>query len=83
MHTAGYHAAVTAASILYIAGAALALWRTDAGWPSRMVLALLWPVGPVAFLVTMTILLAASLIAFPLVGALVGAAGLLAWWWVA
>lgn len=80
MHTAGYHAAVTAALILYAAGAALALWRTDAGWPSRMALALLWPLGPVAFLVTMTILLAASLIAFPLVGALVVAAGLLAWW---
>ena len=78
----GLPCGVTAALILYVAGAALALWRTDAGWPSRMALALLWPLGPVAFLVTITILLGASLIAFPVVGALVVAAGLLAWWWV-
>ena len=67
---------------IYLAGAALALWRTDASWPMRITLALLWPIGPAAFVVTVGILLAAALIAFPLVG--VTAAGLAAilWWWV-
>ena len=67
---------------VYAAGALVALWRTDAGWPTRIALALLWPIGPLAFLVTVAILLGASLIAFPVVAGIVGvlvAAGL---WWV-
>ena len=67
---------------VYAAGALVALWRTDAGWPTRIALALLWPIGPLAFLVTVAILLGASLIAFPVVAGVVGvlvAAGL---WWV-
>lgn len=78
-----YDAAVTAALVVYVAGIALALWRTDAGWPIRTALALLWPLGPLAFAVTIALLLAASLIAFPAVGALVVAGALLAWWFVA
>jgi hypothetical protein len=70
---------VNAAVMLYIGGAAVALWRTDASWPTRLVLALLWPIGPLAFVLTVALLLAASVIAFPLVGAIVGAAAL-AWW---
>ena len=67
---------------VYAAGALVALWRTDAGWPTRIALALLWPIGPLAFMVTVAILLGASLIAFPVVAGIVGvlvAAGL---WWV-
>ena len=64
---------------VYGAGVLLALWRTDADWALRILLALLWPLGPVAFGVTISILIAASLIAFPVIGLLV-AAGLLAWW---
>jgi hypothetical protein len=71
--------AVDAALVLYLAGAAVAMWRTDASWPVRIALALLWPIGPVAFLVTVTLLLAASLVAFPLFGAIV-AASAVAWW---
>ena len=52
--------------------------RTDARWATRLALALLWPVGPLAFALTIALLLAASLIAFPLWGALVGGS-LLAW----
>lgn len=68
---------------LYAAGAIVAIWRTDAAWPTRLALAALWPVGPLAFLVTVSILLAASLIAFPVVAGVV-AAGLAAvvWWFV-
>jgi hypothetical protein len=68
--------------MLYLGGAAVALWRTDASWPLRVGVALLWPIGPVAFAVTVSLLLAASLIAFPLIGAIVAGAAL-AWWLLA
>ena len=67
---------------IYGVGAVLALWRTDAGWPTRIALALLWPLGPVAFLITVAILLGASLIAFPVVAGLIAAAAAAAAWWV-
>ena len=67
---------------IYLAGALVALWRTDARWPTRMALALLWPVGPLAFLVTVTILLAASLVAFPLVAGVIALAGAAGAWWL-
>ncbi len=67
---------------IYGVGAVLALWRTDAGWPTRIALALLWPVGPVAFLITVAILIGASLIAFPVVAGLIAAAVAAAAWWL-
>jgi hypothetical protein len=72
---------VSAALMLYLAGSGIALWRTDASWPVRIALALLWPIGPVAFVLTVSLLLAASVIAFPIVGA-IGAAAALTWWWL-
>ena len=69
-----YSAAMTAALAFYLGGAGIALWRADAPWPTRIVLALLWPLGPIAFAVTVSILLLASLIAFPVIGAIVAAA---------
>ena len=67
---------------LYAAGAIVAIWRTDAAWPTRLAVAALWPVGPLAFLVTVGILLAASLIAFPLVAGVIAAAAATALWWI-
>ena len=67
---------------VYAAGVLLALWRTDAGWLTRIVLALLWPLGPLAFVVTVVVLLGASLIAFPLVAGVVAAVGAVAIWWL-
>ena len=67
---------------IYVAGAALALWRTDASWPTRIVLALLWPIGPVAFLITVAILVGASLVAFPLVAGGIAALVAAAVWWL-
>jgi hypothetical protein len=53
----------------------------DARPLERVMLALLWPLGPIAFVVTITILLAAALIAYPMVGVpLLVAVGVL--WWV-
>lgn len=67
---------------VYAAGALVALWRTDASWPIRIALALLWPIGPLAFLVTVAILLGASLIAFPVVAGLIAAIVAVAAWWL-
>jgi hypothetical protein len=44
-----------------------ALVRTDARPAERVLLSLLWPLGPLAFVVTVALLLGASVIAFPLV----------------
>jgi len=52
----------------------------DARPGSRLGLALLWPLGPLAFVVTITILLAAALIAYPAFGAAVLIAAGVAWW---
>jgi hypothetical protein len=65
---------VTAVLVLYAVGVAVAVWRADAPWPARIGLALLWPLGPMAFIATVSILLAASLIAFPVAGVAVAAA---------
>ena len=52
----------------------------DARPAQKIALALLWPLGPIAFAVTITILLAASLIAFPLWGVAVLIVAGLVWW---
>lgn len=69
-----------AALAVYGLGVLIALWRTDASWPIRIAIALVWPIGPLAFVVTVSILIAASLIAFPTFGAVVAVAAGLAWW---
>lgn len=63
---------------VYLLGVAVALFTIDARGPARLGLALLWPVGPIAFVVTISILLAASLIAFPMLGLIVLAVALIA-----
>jgi hypothetical protein len=68
----------TAIAGVYVLGVAVALFTIDARAPARLGLALLWPVGPLAFVVTISILLAASLIAFPMLGAIVLAVAVIA-----
>lgn len=70
---------MTALLAIYVAGALVALWRTDAAPLTRLAIALFWPIGPLAFVITVSILLAASVIAFPAIGAALAVAGL-AWW---
>jgi hypothetical protein len=48
----------------YLAGAVVGLVRTDGTALDRLTLAVLWPLGPLAFVVTVTILLLASPFAF-------------------
>lgn len=70
-----------ALTILYVTGVVWALLRTDARPVERVVLSLLWPLGPLAFLVTVATLLAASVMAYPLV--MIPAVVVLAVvWWV-
>lgn len=65
---------------VYLAGALVALVRTDAGWGTRVLLAALWPVGPLAFAVTVAMLVAVGMIVFPPFGAVVLATAGAAWY---
>jgi hypothetical protein len=66
----------TAAVLLavYLFGVVVALFTIDARGLARVGLALLWPLGPIAFVVTISILLLSLPIAFPVAGTLVLAA---------
>jgi hypothetical protein len=67
---------------LYIAGVVVGLVVMRDRWPARLATALVWPVGPVAFVVVITILLVASIILWPVpmlaAAAILGALG----WWI-
>jgi len=67
-------------SLIYVAGVVWGLLVIDAHASVRIGLAVLWPLGPAAFVVTLTALLAASLIAFPIFGAAVLALAAIATW---
>ena len=64
---------------IYAVGVAIGLIATDARPPARICLALLWPVGVVAFVVTIAGLLAVSTVLFPAFGVAVLTAALLGW----
>ncbi len=64
----------------YVAGIVWGLLMTDARPAARLGLALLWPLGPLAFIGTVMLLLAASLIAAPAFGAAALLAATAAWW---
>ena len=49
---------------IYLVGVTIGLWRTDGPVATRLLLALLWPIGPLAFVIVVAILLAATPIAF-------------------
>ncbi|MGE0444977.1 MAG: hypothetical protein AB7P99_07085 [Vicinamibacterales bacterium] len=49
---------------IYLAGIIVGLLMTDARPPTRIALALLWPLGPIAFVVTVGMLLMAAPLAF-------------------
>jgi hypothetical protein len=52
---------------VYFAGIVWCIVVSDARPAERVALALLWPLGPLALVVTLTILLVASAIAYPIV----------------
>jgi hypothetical protein len=49
---------------IYLAGVAIGLWRTDGPWTTKLRLSLLWPIGPLAFVLVVATLLAAAPVAF-------------------
>ncbi len=65
---------------IYALGVLVALVRSDAAWPMRVVLGLLWPLAPLAFVVTVASLVAVGMVAFPVFGAAVVAVAGAAWW---
>lgn len=68
-------------AVVYVAGVLIALALSDARPLERFALAALWPLGPIAFALTLIVLLLASAIAYPIVGVpLLVAIGLV--WWV-
>jgi hypothetical protein len=72
---------VRAVILIYAAGVAAGLVFTDARPLTRIGLALAWPIGPLAFVLVIGLLLIAALYIFPVFGAVV-AAGIAAAWWM-
>lgn len=66
---------------IYAIGVAAGLVLTDAGPLARVVIALLWPLGAAAFVVTIAILFVAAMLVFPVFGVLVLAAAVGGWLW--
>jgi hypothetical protein len=64
----------------YLAGALVALAATDDRWPVRLALAALWPIGPLAFVAVVAVLLAAAAVLWPWLAVAVAALGGAAWW---
>jgi hypothetical protein len=65
---------------IYLTGLVIALAVMRDPWPERIGTALVWPLGPIAFVVVISIMLLASAVLWPVL-ILGGAAvlGLLAW----
>jgi hypothetical protein len=59
---------------IYVVGVVWGLIRIDARTGVRIGLAVLWPLGPLAFVVTLAVLVGAAAIAFPAFGVLLAAA---------
>jgi hypothetical protein len=68
------------ALLVYLTGLFVGLVATDGRMGTRLAIALLWPLGPLACVVTVAGLVAASAIAFPVVGAAIVVTAGLAWW---
>ena len=65
---------------IYVVGVLVGLIVTQGGAGTRVALALLWPLGPLAFVITVTGLLVVAGIAFPVFGVILAAAFAAAWW---
>lgn len=65
--------------LIYVLGVVAGLIFTDARPLARAGLALSWPIGPLAFVGVVSLLLVAALYIFPAFGAVVAATGIAAW----
>ena len=66
----------TIALVVYGIGVTIGLARTDERWPARVALALLWPLGPLAFIIVIAVLYIALPVAFPVLGSIVFTIGI-------
>jgi hypothetical protein len=67
---------------IYAIGVAIGLMLTDARPLARASIALLWPLGIVAFVVTIAVLIVAAMLVFPVFGVAVLAAAAATWMWL-
>ena len=67
---------------IYAIGVAIGLMLTDARPLARASIALLWPLGIVAFVVTIAVLIGAAMLVFPAFGVAVLAAAAATWMWL-
>ena len=65
---------------VYLGGVVVGVLAGDGGPATRVGLALLWPLGPLAFIATVAGLLVVAGIAFPFFGVALAAAVAAAWW---
>ena len=65
---------------IYMLGVIVGLIATQGGVGTRFVMALLWPLGPLAFIITATGLLIVAAIAFPMLGVILAALVATSWW---
>jgi len=65
---------------IYMLGVIVGLIATQGGVATRLVMALLWPLGPLAFIITVAGLLIVAAIAFPLFGVMLAGVVAAAWW---
>ena len=68
---------------IYLAGVVVALAVMRDPWPARIGTALVWPLGPLAFVVVITILLLASVLLWPMLMLPLAALVAMAGWWLA
>ena len=71
---------MTGIEIVYVIGVLVGLLAIDGRLATRIGLALVWPLGPLAFLATIAGLLVVAAIAFPFFGVALAAAIGAAWW---
>jgi hypothetical protein len=64
---------------IYLVGVLVGLIATQGGAGTRLLLAVLWPLGPLAFVITVSGLLVVAAIAFPLFGLILAAVLAGAW----
>jgi hypothetical protein len=67
-------------TVVYVVGVMIGLVTIDAGPAARLGLALAWPLGPLAFIVTVAGLLVVAAIAFPVFGLVLAAMAGVSWW---
>jgi hypothetical protein len=65
---------------IYLTGVVIGIVAGDGGLRARAGLALLWPLGPLAFAATVAGLLIVAGIAFPFFGAMLAAVVAALWW---